>query len=285
MIHGIVEGVPVLASTKWGPVWFIARGYSHPMHGVVAQPYRSPDCSKPPPLERSWVQCLSTRYWLVNRGMIIHVVDPEASLTRLPSRLGETVREFAELLELEYVGVTGSYAVACEKPESDIDLVAYASPGVLGVLRDLWSEGKIAQCKHSSVVEKRIAGSHPRDVSLDPGHIEASLTDSCYKGVPYTLRLLRRLVEAPCPRRARVGYYEGPLTLEESGEDSILVPARYAARAPRLGRLILETWRTRYQLLEPGAYRVRVELYLEGDTLVATPDHGGYIVGGVGRGL
>jgi len=270
---GLVDGV-IIYSTEPLPAWYVVRGYEHPHNAVVAQPYRAPDCRPPPPVPPRSIPCLATVYWAVERDSVAARLWPEDSWKTL------AVPQLDEMLDsigAWWRGLTGSRAIACEAPDSDYDILALVSDPAkaLSALERMRREGLIRQCKHRHLLKKR-EPRHARDAALHPRLVEESLTDSCYRGVPYTLRILRSPVELECGRpRAWLGRVRVEALLA-GGPESILVPARYPAETS-LGPLTVETWRTRYQGLPTGTYLVQGDLYLERGEFVLTPDHGGYI--------
>jgi len=270
---GLVDGV-IVYSLDPLPAWYIVRGYDHPPGLVIAQPYRAPDCGPPPPVPTTSVECLATRYWALDRRAIAWRLWPEDTWkTRAPPSLVEML----DAIGAWWRGLTGSRAVACESTHSDYDVLAAVSDPAeaLEALASMRRRGLIRQCKHGDVLMKR-GRRHPRDAGLHPSLVEESLTDSCYRGTPYTLRILRRITDADCGLpRARLGRVRVKAILH-GGPDSILVPARYPAESS-IGPLTVETWRTRYQGLPTGTYLVEGDLYVERGELVLTPDHGGYI--------
>lgn len=275
MKAGYADSVPLLAYLEQ-PQWLLVRGYRHPEGYVVAEPYRSLDCRPPRPVPTGFISCIGVRYYLVPRHRVsIH--DPMEALALLTPRERTLVEELAYKLEAAYYGVTGSRAVACATQGSDYDLVLHGVPDDVGEkLMLLRKRGLIRQCKTRQVLSKR-APRHPRDVALDESRIGMSLLDSCYRGLPYTIRVLVRLDQEPCGEPvAPLGYHEGPLTIVEP-VDPYRVPARYLVEIDGVGEAILETWRTRYQELAPGRYMARIALRLEKGRLVASPDHGGYL--------
>jgi len=270
---GLVDGVLVYALQP-APAWYIVRGYAHPPGLIVAQPYRAPDCGSPPPIPRQPLECLATSYWALERRAITVRLWPSDAWRTRGSRV---LDELLDAIGAWWRGLTGSRALACDRPGSDYDVIAAVSNPIEAytALTELRESGALSQCKWGHIRGKRAPG-HPRDAATNTEIVGASLTDSCYKGVPYTLRILRRIVEGDCgPPRAPLGKVRVYVYLE-GGPESILVPARYRASSS-LGSLTVETWRTRYQGLPSGRYLVEGDLYVEQGKLVLTPDHGGFI--------
>lgn len=275
MKAGFVDSVLALAYTD-EPVWTIVRGYRHPDGYIIVEPYRRLDCGRQLHLRKEKIHCLGTLYYkLPKHRLVLH--DPNEALAILKPRTRQLIEELASKIDAAYYGITGSQAIACASPVSDYDIVIYGVPDDVGErLEKLRVKGLINQCKWDTIITKR-RPRHPGDVALDTARIKKSLVDSCYRGLPYTLRILERLNEEACGEPlVPLGVYEGPATIVEA-VDPYIVPARYIIELEGLGEAILETWRTRYQELAPARYIIRVSLRLDGGRLTATPDHGGYI--------
>ncbi len=270
MIDGWLARAPMAGLDA---VWLV-KGYEHPEWGYVAVPYRIGGsrlglgeafslacqygyCRR--------LDCMPRRVPVLPAGHIVQAVDPEEALRARLRDLPPQARELVEILGPGGLGLTGSWAIMGEGPESDVDLVAY-NPGVYGALEDLAEEGLIRDCPR--LLE--------RDGRRGVRRAGRRLLDSCYRGVPYTLRILRERGPLPCRcRRTSIGQVEGVLVVV--GGEGHLTPARYQAIAPGLGRVVLESWRTRYHELQPGVYRVR-GLAFEDECLgytVISPDIGG----------
>lgn len=279
---GYVDGVVFEATVAGIPGYYMVRGYRHPPGRLLVEPYRVSGCRGRPVAVREYVHCLGVYAYTVPRKSVVRILSGPKSLSTLPLRVRRVIGDFVDRLGLEWAGVTGSYAVGCERQDSDVDILGLYRKGILKALRDLYEDGLIHQCKMGDVMAKR--GRGPGGVALDHERIERSLTDSCYRGIPYTLRLLTVLQDAECTDTLTpLGVFDGILYLEPVGEP-ITVPTRYmgipAPTTPAgwAGEIIVETWRTRYQELPPGYYRVRglVRLDCHGHTILS-PDHGGVI--------
>ncbi len=258
---GLVDGVIVLASIWGTPTYYMVKGYTHTDGYITALTYRLPNCAKPTnPARLVYHPCLGSRVPALSRDKVLYKVQAGRQAS-LPPRIRGFLEEFSSLLGLEQAWVTGSHAIGCEGPSSDVDIIAPYNPEAPRALRDLAEEGLISQCQAERVLSKR-ATQGPGGVALDKARIGSSLLDSCYKGVPYTLRLLTSLWEEPC-RDPLVPLGRARLLVEVQGGSPYTVPARYEAlvvkalmwkwgRVPR--RVWVESWRTRYQELAPGAY-------------------------------
>lgn len=281
MIPGLVDGSLLLYQVSSGTLWVMVRGYEHPEWGVVGEPYRRPDCTRPALAEsmKTYLPCMGRRVPVFERNRIIHTLDPQRVLDLLPARLRKGVADLVSHLGAWWYGITGSWAVSCAAPRSDVDILVYYEPGMERALIDLRREGRIRQCKKNSILVKR--GSR-RDIGTDPDLIDNSVLDSCIDGVPYTLRLLSSWGERGCDTiRVGLGRDRVLLYVEKGG---YTVPSRYRSRVVRPGSIlrkdanvVLETWRTRYQELPPGLYIVEGYVILEGQTYIITPDHEGKV--------
>ncbi len=253
--------------TSEPPLFWLVKGYEHPWDGVVAVPYRlawgsrlepSSYLSAAPPWSLRLLPCIGRLAPVVPWGMVAAVLDPSAALKLhgLPPELGELL----EHVGAEWAGLTGSRLTGHWGPGSDYDLLVLPSDplGAVEALRGLAGEGLISGC---------------------PG-MRGSLVDACYRGVPYTLRLLRTLSPRGCEGfTASLGLWRGLVELGDAGHEAYLVPARYPLRIPGVGEAVLETWRTRYQGLRPGCYEASLELFEREGMVVASPD----IAGGLRR--
>lgn len=260
MIDGwIVRAVWAGISAYW-----VVKGYEHPEWGVVAVPYRVMGERYPAawyphvfPGVDAWLDCMGRRVPVLPLNRIVNVIDPGVALRLRWLDLPAAARELAEHVEAE--GLTGSWAVAVEGRGSDVDLISF-NREAYRALRDLAVEGLLTPC--------------PRRPKWGPrAPRRRSLLDACYKGVPFTLRILRVRYRKPCTaKRWLLGRYKGGAVLRDIGE-SHLIPARYELVAPGIGSLTLETWHTRFQELPEGAYNVDVAVYYsEGEGLIASPD-------------
>ncbi|MCE4627935.1 MAG: nucleotidyltransferase domain-containing protein [Desulfurococcales archaeon] len=276
----------IVVFTALGHVWTaISRGYDHPSTHIVAEPYRGPRCERAPPasVERRLLGCIQRLAPLVERRSVLAVYDPWRIASALWDRIPEPIRGLALEVGADMVGLTGSYAVGCEREGSDVDVVLYSrDPADLALrLREALRLGVIRQCSPERVISKRRG--RP-DYSSSLQHVMRSVTESCVEGVPYTLRILREPVGRQCEawhaRRIHAGRARLSAVLRSHDPDRILVPARYELEplraSPRwiLGeRIILESFRTRYSDLESGSYYIEGEIFIEEDgTVTVSPD-------------
>lgn len=273
---GYIDGVIVEANVAGTLAFYIVKGYAHPEQHLVVQPYRYPCCRRGPPAPIHYNVCLGVETAMIPREKVTRVISPEAAIETLPGRVKQRILELVEVLGLEWYGVTGSYALGCEGPSSDVDVMGLYRPGLLDALQDLARDGLIRQCKRQDVIAKRSRG--PGGLALEVSRIETSLVDSCYRGQPYTLRLVTSLWEEPCHQiLIPYGYAELTGWMRPLGEP-ITVPTRYRMDTGS-ETVIVETWRTRYQEIKEGRYRVRGLLRLDAvsGNLVVWPDMGGWI--------
>jgi len=263
---------------------WVARGYKQPDWGFIATPYiaaggrrvKAYDWFQVPQWALRLVPCIGRVAPTLEARWVVRVVDPEGALKARRGDLPVEVLELLDILSPEWAGLTGSWAIAGEGPRSDVDLVVYGNhQAIRRALADLRGEGLIAPCdveyRYLKVADKLSRQAYERLSAL-------KTLDSCYKGVPYTIRVLRRTIREPCEgSAARLGVYEGPLRVTDIGE-SHLTPARYRAELG-VGVAILESWHTRYSELPEGSYRGRLELFYTREGLIATPDIVGYLEG------
>lgn len=267
-----------LVKSPDGAAW-IVKGYEHPDDGYIAAPYHN---SVPWHSGNKSVGGISYRYLdCVGREVFViprrygALIDPSDAMRSVV--LPRSLAELLDLLSPEWVGITGSWALGTAKPSSDYDLLLYSNkPSELyGALKDLAQEGHIAECNRDVRYSKVKDSWSIRDFDLLH---DFKLLDSCYKGVAYTLRLLRQIDERRCASFYRsLGWFEGVIYINDIGE-SFLVPARYRARLGLAGPVAyILTWRTRYQELPPGRYLARGLLQASGPDLYLVPDVWGYI--------
>ena len=260
-----------------------ARGYEHPAGGIIAEP-RGP---APPPTR---IPCIGRRATLIPLSRIVSVVSPwmawKIALER--GEIPAAIRLLAEELGGSLVGLTGSRALGRSRASSDYDILMVPDDPweAHKSLRALQRRGIVRQCSVERILSKRRGRS---DIGVDPSHVDASPVESCIKGTPYTLRLLRRSRPRLCEhweqRYVTLGRTRIEAMVASEGPESILVPARYrirALRGPIRGEnLVLETWRTRYMNLAPGRYTLAGDLILDTrrGSLILSPD----LWGGVWR--
>lgn len=264
---GLVDSFIIYTANP--PLFWLVKGYEHPEGSVVAVPYRTPWGTRLDPAgyrrlapiiqgRIRFLPCMGREAPVVEVREIVWVPDPSAALklSRLPSRIASLL----EALDPEWAGLTGSRLLGAEVGVSDYDILVYprdAASAVDALLR-FWRRGLSEPCT------RRGGRSSP--------------LDACAGGTGYTIRMLRTLEPLPCRGvRPFLGWWSGFLEIVDAGVESFLVPARYRARALGLGEIVLETWRTRFQALPKGCYQARIELFLEGDSILGTPDLGGML--------
>lgn len=281
---GFIDGVIVEAVVGGLPGYYMVRGYTHPPRYVIVEPYKNVNCKGRPKAYTKYIHCLGVTTTIVERRNVLRIISTPRTLELLPTSFREPLEEFIEYLGIEWASLTGSFAVNCERQDSDVDLLALYKPGIWRALEDLYGDGLIRQCKTRHILEKRSRG--PGGEALSIERMEKSLTDSCYKGIPYTLRLITSISDYPCYRPLiPLGFVDVVLSLRPIGEP-ITVPTRYLGKVVRVYRgvveerdeVVVETWRTRYQELGDGYYRVRGLLRMDSEGRSSIwPDHGGVI--------
>ncbi len=260
----MIDGWVVRAVWAGIEAYWVVKGYEHPDWGVVVVPYRvlgkryptKPDPVIFPGLE-VYLDCMGRAVPVMPYKRVTTFIDPIYALKLRLNDLPEAIKELVEQVGAE--GLTGSWAVMNETPQSDVDLLSFNKESYKA-LRDLALEGSLSHCPR-----KPKWGHQPPP--------RKSVLDACYKGVPFTLRILRMREKIPCStRRWLVKRYSGRIEIRDIGE-GFLTPARYEAFIPGLGSLILETWHTRYYEWPPGIYDVNLVIYyVEGEGYVASPD-------------
>jgi len=277
---GLVDGVILIASPHGTPAYYIVRGYTHTEEHVIVEPYRELSCKRlKETLEVIYHPCLGTGVPQIPRDRIISKI-PGYNQKYLSRRARRVVEELRDTLGLEEVWVTGSHAISCEEPNSDIDIIALYKPGIIKALKDLAKEGVISQCQEDRILMKRI-NKGPRGIALDLWKIKSSILDSCFRGTPYTLRLILYQWEQPC-RDPQIPLGKIALSLKLEPASPYTVPATYRgvplSKDPAIDEeVIVETWRTRYQELPTGFYKVKGLLRMGAKTgrLTLWPDYGG----------
>ncbi len=277
MTYKPIEGWIVRTIYNGVPVYWKISGYRHYGRYRVAIPYRYGSRRIPPeqydrlPLPGlTHLECIGRKAYLVD---VKHatIYSPEAVLKQRIRDLGSKGKVVNLLLEsgvVEWIGLTGSWALFMETMESDIDLLVYTrSPDKLyKILYEEALDGGISPCR----------GRYNTGLSYIHGF---RLLDACYKGIKYTLRLLIRLEDEDCCCKTiyRVGSIRGSMEILYA-ISPYTVPATYAVYIRGLGRVILETWHSRYQELSPGAYKASLDVFYDKSRgIIVSPDLGGSI--------
>lgn len=253
-----------------GSYW-VVKGYEHPSDRLIVVPYRA---SAGGPAVPEYLPCIGRTALTVRRDLV-EAIDPVKAL-RSASLPGE-VHELLDRLGSQWAGLTGSYAINAQGPTSDVDLLVYSerASDLYGALRDLRADGLIGECNQEiRYLKEKDSFARSEFLLLHP----LKLLDSCYKGVPYTLRILRAAEERPCSSRfTSLGF----VTLRGSlkGLEPYMTPARYVLSSSGVGEVYLVSWRTRYQELPDGVYLVRGLLQRDENmgSLYLVPDLGGYV--------
>jgi len=253
-----------------GSYW-VVKGYEHPSDRLIVVPYRA---SAGGPAVPEYLPCIGRTALTVRRDLV-EAIDPVRAL-RSASLPGE-VHELLDRLGSQWAGLTGSYAINAQGPTSDVDLLVYSerASDLYGALRDLRADGLIGECNQEiRYLKEKDSFTRSEFLLLHP----LKLLDSCYKGVPYTIRILRAVGERPCSSRfTSLGF----ITLRGSlkGLEPYMTPARYVLSSSSIGEVYLLSWRTRYQELPDGVYLVRGLLQRDENmgSLYLVPDLGGYV--------
>ncbi|MGC9209689.1 MAG: nucleotidyltransferase domain-containing protein [Acidilobus sp.] len=265
-----------LAKVKGHDAIWMVRGYEHPSDGFIVTPYRASATSGglTPFVRVEFLWCVGRSTYILERRYAV-LIDPVKALRT--ARVPDVIRDLIDQLGAEWVGLTGSYAIGLQRPDSDVDLLVYSRrpDEIYARLLDLRGSGLISDCdleqrfrkERSSFTLKEFLTLHPLKV-----------LDSCYKGVPYTLRLLRAIDETPCRSMfTPLGWLTAIGELKPL--EPYLTPATYIYNAEGGGEYVLLSWRTRYQELPPGRYLVRglVQRDEINGLLYIVPDLEGYV--------
>ncbi|MCE4602882.1 MAG: hypothetical protein F7C08_01210 [Desulfurococcales archaeon] len=264
IIRGLLGGVTIY--------WKVS-GYMHPPGELVVTPYRIENRRvdpghKPFGAGVRYMPCIGRPVNVERRGAGVEV-DPSHILKL---RLGDLkvarphIVELLEILNPEWAGLTGSWAIFQESKHSDVDLLAYQGDGwdIYKALEDLKDEGLVTHCP----------GRYHANVKRIHGH---QLLDACYKGQRYTLRILETIEARECTGyTVPHGWIHARITIEEPLAPH-RVPALYRATIEGMGRVVLETWHTRYQEIAPAIYVARIHLFYTPNGVRASPDLGGWI--------
>ncbi len=282
-MDALVEGWIVETNLLGLREFWVVRGYRHPHNHIVASPYvigggkvKQYDWSTIPIWLVEYIPCIGRVAPLIPRGRIARVIDPESVLKIRRNDIPQAIIELLDIIDPEWAGITGSWAILGEKASSDVDILVYGNHWeVYRALLDLKGEGRIQPCM---INERYIKVKDKISWSSYIKLVERKVLDSCYKGVPYTIRILRRLEAEICEGMvARVGSYRGPLKIVETLEPH-LTPARYIIDIGGLD-VLMESWHTRYMELPKGSYTGYLELFYEKGSVIASPDIVGVLEG------
>ena len=270
----VVEGWILV--DRAGAVWLV-KGYEHPDVGFVVQRYPHGRRGSPRGLAVSmYLDCTGREVDVLRLADVARAVDPALALKseRLPGQL----QELLDVLQPSWAGLTGSRALGLASATSDYDLLIYDADAsrIYRALRDLAEDGLVGECEPDLRASKVADTFGRREFELlHP----LKLLDSCYKGVPYTIRILASERSSPCSSRfSSLGWVEGLLEVEDASR-AYLTPSRYGARLSGLGDVVLYTWRTRYQELPAGQYYVVALAQRNEDerSIYLVPDIGGVL--------
>ncbi|MEM0340467.1 MAG: hypothetical protein QXV55_02435 [Acidilobaceae archaeon] len=281
-LRNAIEGWTVVVSRRGSLDFMVVRGYRHPDWGLIVSPYTI-FSRRVKSYDFSWVEdilervdCIGRRVPVARYSSVISYIDPEKALKVRRDELDSRVLELIDVISPEWSGLTGSWATFSENLKSDVDLLIYSDPEeVYKVLRDLREERSIAPCdleKRAKKIEDLLDLRYYELIS------QTRLLDSCYKGYPYTLRVLRTLEREPCSALVyNLGRYEGMLRIKNA-LGAFAVPALYEVELIDIGlKAVLETWHTRFAELPKGFYMARVSLFEERGTLKTSPDIDGWM--------
>ncbi len=288
----------ILGSSRGFLEYYYVRGYEHPIRGYIVEPYRGATCGG----KRRGNQILAVEntipyfgrsVYLLDLSDVHNVINPLSALEVTYSYFPARIRSLIEALASYQVGLTGSWAIGCEKRDSDIDLVIYEfDEDLIRILQRYADQGLIKQCRSLNLIIRKRNGR--RDISTLYAHVANSLLDSCFQGVPYTIRILRRnepqIINELENRYIKLGSTSIFVKIENTGIEGYLTPARYRSKILRIldqdsiamhsiKEVLIESWRTRYTEIRPGNYIVKGELFLDlwEDIIILSPDFEGGI--------
>ncbi len=260
----MIDGWMIKVSMAGSINTWLVKGYVQTTSHIIAIPYKR-FCPIIEDLYR-FLPCIGREVPLVPRNLVIQEINPFSMFKLRKRELPNKIVEFVEIIDPEEVGLTGSWALNRETSESDIDLLVYTSKPrkLYEEIIKLKTEGFISQCRSPEIMYNKVGSSW-----IVEDYIKNRVLESCYKGYPYTLRILRFADEKPCSEFLEpLGKISHMIVNIESSEEGYLVPARYKVRVLkgpswlfRLERvyglnIVLESWRTRYQELREGIYEV-----------------------------
>ena len=260
----------------YGDMILLAKGYEHPSGWIVVAPYRVNGTRVDPAgyritargIVEERLDCIGRTVTLAPQSkveLLNPVVAFRAAREDIVS-LSSGMRRLVSVLEGNgVVGITGSWAYGGENRDSDVDFIIKTDD--MEALIESLKKLKPDQCRHPPVALPRING--------------FQILDACVGGVKYTIRVVESLHGRPCGG-SRVTQIASRIKVQVVIREPISpysVPALYSGYSPGLGDIIVETWRTRYQELAPGEYRMVADLFYDHarGILVASPDIGGMV--------
>lgn len=282
-LNMLIEGW-ILETTLLGSrILWMVRGYTHPDEYIVVTPYaiegrrvKQYDWSWLPSCVKEFIPCIGRIAPLIAQRDVVRIVDPERALRLRRGDLPAEILELLDILNPEWAGLTGSWAVFGERLSSDVDVLVYGNPNAMyKTLLELREEGRIKPCmvedRYLKVLDRMSWSTYAKLLPF-------KTLDSCYRGKPYTIRILRRLYSRPCyDFIVKVGVYEGMLRVVDNSE-SHLTPARYIVDING-NKVTMETWHTRYMELPKGVYKGYLEVFHAREGLILSPDIVGYLEG------
>ncbi len=269
-MRGCVDGCIVEASVNGLSFLALVKGYEHPINAFFIVPYKINNIK----LSLIKANCIGRNTFILYKNNIKIYYNPQKILRMRWKELPREARDLLALLEPDWAGLTGSWAVFKETRESDVDLLLYFNEKnkIIDILKNIIKKTINFNKKClKRIIAKRSGRS---DIGIDLNIIKNSLTEICFQDKLFTLRILRRIEPLPCDimeqRRVWLGRGEYRGFMRPLGDvDSLLVPAYYILD----NKIIVETWRTRYQGLPEGVYCVRGDVFEEKNGVqVISPD-------------
>ncbi|AFZ71064.1 hypothetical protein Calag_1355 [Caldisphaera lagunensis DSM 15908] len=262
-------------------IWII-KGYEHPKEGFISIPYRI--SGKRVNINEIYeeikdyylyLDCVGKEVPVVKRNEILKYYDPKEIFIKNVNILPKNIIELVEFLKVEYAGLVGSYLLGYQKKNSDVDLILYGNNNeIYENLLQMKREGLIFNC-----IDRYDKVSDTMTRSEYELFAQRRVLDSCYKGIPYTIRILRQIYSEECRSIYKtLKSFKGEIEIYDNKEN-FLVPSIYLANSIDLGKVEIMTWHTRYMELPLGRYYIEgvVQLNVKDNRLIVVPDQGGRI--------
>ncbi len=262
-------------------IWII-KGYEHPKDGFISIPYRISgvrinvdEIYNEIKDYYLYLDCVGKKVPVVKKDEILEYYDPEEIYQKSINILPKNIIELINYLKPQYVGLIGSYALGYQKSSSDIDLILYGNNSeIYENLLQIKRKGLIFNC-----VDRYDKVSNTMTRNEYKLFAQRRVLDSCYKGIPFTIRILRQIYSDQCNSIYKtLGSFKGEIEIYDNKEN-FLVPSFYLAHSLDLGKVEIMTWHTRYMELPLGRYYVEgiIQLNVKDNKLIIVPDQGGRI--------
>ncbi len=261
-------------------IWLV-KGYEHPEDGYISVPYMVSNkrisahdfLLYTPRKFLRYLDCVGRLVPVIPKNEVVCFFDPEKVYKRRRRELPKQIIELIDYLDPEYVGLTGSWALGIESERSDVDLLLYGNnKEIYAHLIELKEIGHIKQCNDRRFEKV----SDTFDYSTYRLLSNIRILDSCYKGVAYTIRILRDICSEKCHSiYTAQKAFKGEIEIFDN-EEKYLTPSTYKVVSGG-GEMELVTWHTRFSELPLGKYSFVGTLQLDkaGGKSIISPDLGG----------